>query len=1053
TFGAKWHQVGSSGRLHLLQEASSDRPEVLYGNKITELPSGVFDGLSSVELLLLNANKIHCIRASVFKDLENLALLHLAQNPFVCDCNVKWLADFLRSNPIETSGARCASPRRLANKRIAQIKSSKFRCSAKEQYHIPGTEDRHLSYECNSKPVCPAKCRCEANVVDCSNLRLTKFPEHLPSSTEELRLNNNDLSVLEATRAFKGLSQLKKINLSNNKISEIEDGAFDGASSVVELHLTANHLESVRGSMFRGMEGLRMLMLRNNKISCIHNGSFTGLGNVRLLSLYDNQLSTILPGAFDTLPNLSTLNLLANPFNCDCRLSWFGAWLRSRRIVTGNPRCQSPAFLRDIPLQDVAVPDFRCEDGSVLEDISCSPGPQCPSHCTCMDTVVRCSNKHLQALPRGLPRNVTELYLDGNQFTSVPTELATFKFLQLVDLSNNKISSLSDDSFSNMSQLTTLILSYNSLHCIPPLALGGLRSLRLLSLHGNDISELQQGIFSDVASLSHLAIGANPLYCDCRLLWLSDWVKSGYKEPGIARCAGPGGMEGKLLLTTPADKFQCPVEASVRAKCSPCVSSPCQNQAVCQGKHCETPVDACVSNPCTNAGLCISDEQTRGFSCACAFGFHGTFCEVNVDDCEDHGCESDATCVDGVGNYTCVCPPNYTGLFCEELEDVCSPGRNPCQHQSTCVSTLTGTRCVCIPGWVGPNCSIDYNECVDHRCQNGAQCVDHLDGYSCVCPQGFSGEFCEAAALPPPPLCQLSACQNGAPCVQAAGVAVCECLPGFEGDRCQKLVSVNFVDRDSYVQLQDVKNWPQANITLQVSTAEDNGILLYNGDNEPIAVELHQGHVRVTYDPGNQPATTIYSTETVNDGLFHTVELVTFNRMLNLSVDGGEPTTLDSQEGRSQRGAGDAPLYVGGMPEAVLDSSHRLSSQTLNTSSFHGCIRNLYINHELQDFTRSRMNPGVEPGCQPCRKLFCLHGVCQPHAAQGPQCHCQPGWTGTLCDQPITADLTAAETVTMATGVNLCEGSKCVKGVCVAVDAQTHRCDCEEGFTGESCDI
>lgn len=54
---------------------------------------------------------------------------HLAQNPFICDCNLKWLADFLRSNPIETSGARCASPRRLANKRIGQIKSKKFRCS------------------------------------------------------------------------------------------------------------------------------------------------------------------------------------------------------------------------------------------------------------------------------------------------------------------------------------------------------------------------------------------------------------------------------------------------------------------------------------------------------------------------------------------------------------------------------------------------------------------------------------------------------------------------------------------------------------------------------------------------------------------------------------------------------------------------------------------------------------------------------------------------------------------------------------------------------------
>uniref|UniRef100_A0A672GIG5 Slit homolog 1 protein n=1 Tax=Salarias fasciatus TaxID=181472 RepID=A0A672GIG5_SALFA len=976
---------------------------VLYGNKITELPAGVFDGLSSLELLLLNANKIHCIRATVFKDLENLALLslydnkiqslakgtfgslhsiqtlHLAQNPFVCDCNVKWLADFLRSNPIETSGARCASPRRLANKRIAQIKSSKFRCSAKEQYHIPGTEDRRLSYECNSKPVCPAKCRCEANVVDCSNLRLTKFPEHLPPSTEELRLNNNDLSVLEATGAFKGLSQLKKINLSNNKICEIEDGAFEGASSAVELHLTANHLESVRGSMFRGMEGLRMLMLRNNKISCIHNGSFTGLANVRLLSLYDNQLSTILPGAFDTLPNLSTLNLLANPFNCDCRLSWFGAWLRSRRIVTGNPRCQGPAFLREIPLQDVAVPDFRCEDGSVLEDSSCAPGPQCPAQCTCMDTVVRCSNKHLQALPREV-----------------------FCFFKGLDV----------------------IIIYSSV----------------------------------VHTL--LAIGANPLYCDCRLLWLSDWVKSGYKEPGIARCAGPRGMEGKLLLTTPADHFQClgPVEASVQAKCSPCVSSPCQNQGVCQvhhtlqytctcrsgftGRNCETPVDACVSNPCTNGGTCLSDEQTRGFSCACSFGFHGTFCEVNVDDCEDHGCENGATCVDGAGNYTCLCPPDYTGLLCEEEENVCSPGRNPCQHQSTCISTLTGPRCVCIPGWVGPDCSIDYNECVDHRCQNGAQCVDHLDGYSCVCPGGFSGEFCEVSlSTPSPSPCQLAPCQNGAPCQDQTGSAVCQCLPGFEGQRCEKLVSVNFVDRDSYVQLQDVKNWPQTNITLQVSTAEDNGILLYNGDNEPIAVELHQGHVRVTYDPGNQPSTAIYSPETVNDGRFHTVELVTFDRMVNLSVDGGEPTTLDSQ-GRSLPATGEAPLYVGGMPEEVMPASLGLSADGPNVSSFHGCIRNLYINHELQDFTRSHMKPGVVPGCQACRKLYCLHGICQPNSAQGPQCHCQQGWMGRHCDQPITGGLAP-----------LSASHRCVRGVCVPLDAQTYRCDCDRGYHGALCHL
>nr|KAF6425750.1 slit guidance ligand 1 [Molossus molossus] len=253
-------------------------------------------------------------------------------------------------------------------------------------------------------------------------------------------------------------------------------------------------------------------MLRNNRISCIHNDSFTGLRNVRLLSLYDNQITTISPGAFDTLQALSTLNLLANPFDCNCQLAWLGDWLRRRRVVTGNPRCQSPAFLRQIPLQDVAFPDFRCEEGQ--EEGGCLPSPQCPQECACLDTVVRCSNKHLQALPKGIPKNVTELYLDGNQFTLVPGQLSTYKYLQLVDLSNNKISSLSNSSFTNMSQLTTLILSYNALQCIPPLAFQGLRSLRLLSLHGNDISTLPEGIFADVTSLSHL-VGKGHLHLWC----------------------------------------------------------------------------------------------------------------------------------------------------------------------------------------------------------------------------------------------------------------------------------------------------------------------------------------------------------------------------------------------------------------------------------------------------------------------------------------------------------------------------------------------------------
>uniref|UniRef100_A0A8C9QSR8 Slit guidance ligand 1 n=1 Tax=Spermophilus dauricus TaxID=99837 RepID=A0A8C9QSR8_SPEDA len=1048
---------------------------VLYGNKITDLPRGVFGGLYTLQLLLLNANKINCIRPDAFQDLQNLSLLslydnkiqslakgtftslraiqtlHLAQNPFICDCNLKWLADFLRTNPIETSGARCASPRRLANKRIGQIKSKKFRCSAKEQYFIPGTEDYQLNSECSSDVACPHKCRCEASVVECSSLKLSKIPERIPQSTAELRLNNNEISILEATGMFKKLTHLKKINLSNNKVSEIEDGAFEGAASVSELHLTANQLESIRSGMFRGLDGLRTLMLRNNRISCIHNDSFTGLRNVRLLSLYDNQITTISPGAFDTLQALSTLNLLANPFNCNCQLAWLGDWLRKRKIVTGNPRCQNPDFLRQIPLQDVAFPDFRCEEGQ--EEGGCLPRPQCPQECACLDTVVRCSNKHLRALPKGIPKNVTELYLDGNQFTLVPGQLSAFKYLQLVDLSNNKISTLSNSSFTNMSQLTTLILSYNALQCIPPLAFQGLRSLRLLSLHGNEVSTLPEGIFADVTSLSHLAIGANPLYCDCHLRWLSSWVKTGYKEPGIARCAGPSDMEGKLLLTTPAKKFECqgPPTLAVQAKCDPCLSSPCQNQGTChndplevyrcacpggyKGRDCEVSLDSCSSSPCGNGGTCNAQEgQDGGFTCTCPIGFEGPTCEVNTDDCVEHACANGGVCVDGVGNYTCHCPLQYTGKHVETLilwnDDPEWGHRFP----SVPLPLTIPHRCTCPIGFEGPTCEVNTDDCVEHACANGGVCVDGVGNYTCHCP--LHGQLCEIPPHPPAPRnpCEGTECQNGANCVDQGSRPVCQCLPGFGGPECEKLLSVNFVDRDTYLQFTDLQNWPRANITLQVSTAEDNGILLYNGDNDHIAVELYQGHVRVSYDPGSYPSSAIYSAETINDGQFHTVELVTFDQMVNLSIDGGSPMTMDNF-GKHYTLNSEAPLYVGGMPVDVNSAAFRLW-QILNGTSFHGCIRNLYINNELQDFTKTQMKPGVVPGCEPCRKLYCLRGICQPSASPGPVCHCEAGWGGLHCDQPAEGP---------------CHGHKCVHGECVPLDALSYSCQCQDGYSGALC--
>ena len=51
--------------------------------------------------------------------------------------------------------------------------------------------------------------------------------------------------------------------------------------------------------------------------------------------------------------------------------------------------------------------------------------------------------------------------------------------------------------------------------------------------------------------------------------------------------------------------------------------------------------------------------------------FAGVNCEVNIDECESNTCQNNATCVDGINNFTCSCQPGFTGRFCETNINEC----------------------------------------------------------------------------------------------------------------------------------------------------------------------------------------------------------------------------------------------------------------------------------------------------------------------------------------------------------------------------------------------
>ena len=68
---------------------------------------------------------------AISKKLLPILRRHLARNPFICDCNLRWLNAYLHAHPIETSGAKCESPKRAQKRKIDSMRDDKFKCKGK----------------------------------------------------------------------------------------------------------------------------------------------------------------------------------------------------------------------------------------------------------------------------------------------------------------------------------------------------------------------------------------------------------------------------------------------------------------------------------------------------------------------------------------------------------------------------------------------------------------------------------------------------------------------------------------------------------------------------------------------------------------------------------------------------------------------------------------------------------------------------------------------------------------------------------------------------------
>lgn len=153
--------------------------------------------------------------------------------------------------------------------------------------------------------------------------------------------------------------------------------------------------------MFSQFTQLKSLDLQQNDISLVEEGAFRGLSQLTTLLLQHNSLTTASEDILLPLPRLTYLRLYDNPWSCHCSLDSLVRMLQvpSNRNLGNYAKCAQPLALKGHKLKKLNV-DSLCEkkedDGEIRGPKPPPAKPKVTSMChTYMfpKPLLDCSNK------------------------------------------------------------------------------------------------------------------------------------------------------------------------------------------------------------------------------------------------------------------------------------------------------------------------------------------------------------------------------------------------------------------------------------------------------------------------------------------------------------------------------------------------------------------------------------------------------------------------------------------------------------------------------------
>uniref|UniRef100_A0A914XT73 EGF-like domain-containing protein n=1 Tax=Panagrolaimus superbus TaxID=310955 RepID=A0A914XT73_9BILA len=161
----------------------------------------------------------------------------------------------------------------------------------------------------------------------------------------------------------------------------------------------------------------------------------------------------------------------------------------------------------------------------------------------------------------------------------------------------------------------------------------------------------------------------------------------------------------------------------------------CQCGQEYEGDEC-TSYNACFNVTCLNGATCETVDMQP--VCTCAKGYTGTLCDIVVDNCHPNPCiyieheeTKFANCTNLIGDYFYECLSTASG------GNIC----NKVDLNATCSDGLNNYTCTCTDEYKGNQCQT-YDACVYNHCENG-NCSTVGKDFKCTCTKGWEGKNCE----------------------------------------------------------------------------------------------------------------------------------------------------------------------------------------------------------------------------------------------------------------------------------------------------------------------